>query len=106
MSQVSNEFVLIRDLSQISLFEYNLQSIYWISFLTGFASRGEYEKRVEDFIQFHRELVDQSTDLKTALVAYYDFNRNEIKEDGTPRFVATTLRSWFSMFKQYFFIYI
>lgn len=103
MSQLSN----VSEFSEFGLdflvdgqnFDYKLDSVSWIRFLEDFSSKTVYEQRINDFLNYHQQQINQ--DFVTALIDYFDLKRHELKPNGEIANAPTSMRSWFSMFKAY-----
>jgi hypothetical protein len=73
----------------------------WRSRMDGFGSRRVYEDRIYDFsvwLNAHDKNQQNLQDLHESLVEYIEARRKETKADSTPKYCASTLRSWFSIF--------
>ena len=71
--------------------------------MTNFPSRIQYEKRINDFLNFHRinDFDDNDEDLLSSLVDYIDEAMKRKKVDGSFLYGATCLRTWISIFKKF-----
>lgn len=72
----------------------NIEKVHpsWVEFLRDFPSRASYEKRINDFLDWQKDIDGNSLDDK--LILYFKMKH---EEETAP----TTLRSWLSMFTKF-----
>ena len=72
----------------------------WSEVLDDFGSRRLYEERLSDFLRF--ALLDYSSaTLEMKLVSYFNDAKMQTNQDGSPRYRATTFRTWLSVFTKF-----
>ena len=72
----------------------------WSEVLDDFGSRKLYQERLNDFLRF-ASLDCSSATLEIKLVNYFNDAKAQTNPDGTPRYRATTFRSWLSVFTKF-----
>ena len=73
----------------------------WSEVLDDFGSRCLYQERLSDFLRF-ASLDYSSATLEMKLVNYFNDARGQTNPDGSPRYRATTFRSWPPVFSKGF----
>ena len=72
----------------------------WITFLSTFGSAKAYKKRVDHFIFWQKEIIDDKDQI--ARLKDYFFHCHAMKrEDGIPLYAPTAYRNWFSIFSKF-----
>ena len=72
----------------------------WSEVLDDFGSRRLYQDRLSDFLHF-ASMDYSSATLEMKLVNYFIDARAQTNPDGSPRYRATTFRSWLSVFSKF-----
>ena len=72
----------------------------WSEVLDDFGSKRLYQERLADFLHFASVDYSSAT-LEMKLVNYFNDARAQTNPDGSPRYRATTFRSWLSVFPNF-----
>jgi hypothetical protein len=83
------------------VFDFKRNNKSWQIYLGGIATRRDYEHRVDDFCVYHKP----PNALPDSLIDYFYERQQEtkmVKKVEKCRYAATTMISWFSMFKKFF----
>jgi integrase len=72
----------------------------WSEVLDDFGSKRVYQERLSDFLHF-ASLDYSSATLEMKLVNYFNDAKAQTNPDGSPRYRATTFRSWLSIFTKF-----
>jgi len=72
----------------------------WKEFLRTFPSRKAYSDRVNHFILWQNQIIDNS-DLLARLKVYFQVHHDMLKENGSAFYAPTCFRTWFSIFLKF-----
>ena len=70
----------------------------WVEYCASISSETSYARKVTDFYEWRRKLINQGNLLHLDIQLYFKERHSLKKDDGTPLLVATTFRSLFSVF--------
>jgi len=89
-------------LTQQEIEDYGVNHPSWKAFLEGKECENTYQKRVNDFILYHRQRIFEEQNMIANLIQYFIDNHAKKDEKGDPFYSPGTMRSWNSVFQAFF----